>query len=59
MINNLELNSKAQELRTKLGVDSNSPIDIFKICDLVEDFLKNDGFYDEFQQEFILFKIKF
>ena len=31
MIDKLELNSKAQELRIKLGEDPNSPIDIFKM----------------------------
>ena len=36
MIDKLELNSKAQELRIKLGEDSNSPIDIFKIVTQID-----------------------
>lgn len=36
---------------------SSNGIDIFKICDIVEDFLKDEGFYDEFVNEFKLFKI--
>lgn len=35
---------------------SNAP-DILKIVNFVEDFLKNNGFYNEFKEEFILFKI--
>lgn len=37
---------------------SSNGVDIFKICDIVEDFLKTEGFYDEFIDEFKLFKIK-
>ena len=33
-------------------------IDIFKICDLVETFLKNEDYFDEFKKEFYEFKIK-
>ena len=32
-------------------------IDIFKICDIVEDFLKENKFYGEFVKEFELFKV--
>jgi|GEM_PF-784567 len=32
-------------------------IDIFKICDLVEDFLKEENYYDEFIGEFTFFKV--
>ena len=35
---------------------SNAP-DIFKIVDFVEDFLKNNGFYNEFKEDFLIFKI--
>ena len=35
---------------------SNAP-DILKIVNFVEDFLKNNGFYNEFKEEFIIFKI--
>lgn len=35
---------------------SNAP-DILKIINFVEDFLKNNGFYNEFREEFIIFKI--
>ena len=36
MIDKLELNSKAQELRIQLGEDPNSPIDIFKIVTQID-----------------------
>ena len=36
MIDKLELNSKAQELRIKLGEDPNSPIDIFKMVTQID-----------------------
>ncbi len=32
-------------------------IDIFKICDLVEDFLKKENYFDDFKKEFFEFKI--
>ena len=32
-------------------------MDIFRICDIVESFLKGNGFYFEFIEEFKLFKI--
>ena len=35
---------------------SNAP-DIIKIIDFVENFLKDNGYYDEFKEEFIIFKI--
>lgn len=35
---------------------SNAP-DIFKIVDYVENFLKNENFFDEFREDFIIFKI--
>lgn len=35
---------------------SNAP-HILRIIDIVEDFLKNEGFYDEFREEFMIFKI--
>lgn len=35
---------------------SNAP-DILKIVNFVEDFLKSNGFYDEFKEEFTIFKI--
>lgn len=36
---------------------SSNGIDIFKICDLVEEFLKKESYYNEFENEFKLFKI--
>lgn len=36
---------------------SSNGIDIFKICDIVENFLKENKFYCEFIEEFKLFKI--
>ena len=33
-------------------------IDIFKICDLVESFLKEENYFEEFEKEFYEFKIK-
>lgn len=36
---------------------SSNGIDIFRICDIVESFLKDNGFYCEFIEEFKLFKI--
>lgn len=35
---------------------SNAP-DIFKIVDYVENFLKNEGYFDEFRDDFLIFKI--
>lgn len=35
---------------------SNAP-DIFKIVDFVENFLKDNGFYYEFEEDFLIFKI--
>lgn len=32
-------------------------IDIFRICDIIEDFLKSEGYFEEFIDEFKLFKI--
>ncbi len=32
-------------------------IGIFRICDLVEEFLRNEDYFKEFREEFILFKI--
>ena len=37
---------------------SSNGIDIFRICDIVEKFIKENNFYDEFKKEFDLFKIK-
>ena len=36
---------------------SSNGMDIFRICDIVESFLKGNGFYFEFIEEFKLFKI--
>ena len=36
MIDKLELSTKAQELREKLGEDANSPIDIFSLANQIE-----------------------
>lgn len=36
---------------------SSNGIDIFRICDIVEKFLKENNFYHEFENEFGLFKI--
>ena len=36
---------------------SSNGMDIFRICDIVESFLKDNGFYIEFIEEFNLFKI--
>ncbi len=36
---------------------SSNGMDIFRICDIVESFLKDNGFYFEFFEEFNLFKI--
>ena len=36
---------------------SSNGIDIFRICDLIEEFLKNEDFYNDFIDEFKLFKI--
>ena len=36
MIDKLELSTKAQELREKLGEDANSPIDIFALANQIE-----------------------
>lgn len=36
---------------------SSNGMDIFRICDIVESFLKDNGFYYEFIEEFNLFKI--
>lgn len=36
---------------------SGDPFDIFKIIDLVEDFLKSEDYYNEFEEEFIKFKL--
>ena len=36
---------------------SSNGIDIFKIIDITENFLKDEGFFCEFQNEFYLFKI--
>lgn len=33
-------------------------MDIFRICDIVENFLKENGYYDEFIEEFKYFKVK-
>lgn len=33
-------------------------IDIFRICDIIEGFLKDNDYYDEFTEEFKYFKIK-
>lgn len=38
------------------NTSSNAP-DILRIIDIVEDFLKTEGFYEEFKEEFIIFKI--
>ena len=35
MTDKLELNAKAQELRTRLGVDANTPVDIFSLINLI------------------------
>ena len=37
---------------------SSNGMDIFRICDIVEEFLKENGYYDEFIEEFKYFKIK-
>lgn len=37
---------------------SSNGTDIFKICDIVEEFLKSEGVYDEFNVEFRTFKVK-
>ena len=36
---------------------SSNGMDIFRICDIVEDFLINENCYDEFETEFKLFKL--
>lgn len=36
---------------------SSNGIDIFRICDIVESFLKDEGYYSEFENEFVQFKI--
>lgn len=36
---------------------SSNGMDIFRICDIVEEFLKTEGYYEEFIDEFKLFKI--
>lgn len=36
---------------------SSNGIDIFKICDLVEEFLRKENFFEDFKEEFVLFKI--
>lgn len=37
---------------------SSNGMDIFRICDIVENFLKENGYYDEFIEEFKYFKVK-
>ena len=37
---------------------SSNGMDIFRICDIVEGFLKDNNYYDEFVEEFKYFKIK-
>lgn len=37
---------------------SSNGTDIFRICDIVENFLKDNGYYEEFIEEFKYFKIK-
>ena len=36
---------------------SSNGMDIFRICDIVENFLKTENYYDEFENEFVYFKI--
>ena len=36
MIDKLELNTNAQDLREKLGEDANSPVDIFALANQIE-----------------------
>lgn len=42
----------------RFDTKNKSPMDIFKICDNVEKFLKDNNFYEEFIAEFYEFKIK-
>ena len=36
MLDKLDLNTKAQELREQLGEDANSPVDIFSLASQIE-----------------------
>ena len=36
---------------------SSNGIDIFRICDIVESFLKDERYYSEFENEFVQFKV--
>ena len=39
-------------------IHNNSNVwDIFKVCDSVEDFLRDSNFFDEFKSEFFIFKV--
>lgn len=42
---------------TSISNITSNGFDIFRIIDLVEDYLRQDGYYDELEDEFIYFKV--